>query len=103
MMRPAPPPSESAPADITATIVTQNSSVAAPSPPNEVTTIIQGAAAAAPTAVSAATDSHCKAVAGQRKKDAAVNGYDDDMQQNIFDGTYKNCLDWAAQHPGADY
>lgn len=59
--------------------------------------------AAAPAAVSAATDTHCKAVAGQRKKDAAVNGYDDDMQQHVFDGTYKNCLDWAAQHPGADY
>jgi hypothetical protein len=53
--------------------------------------------------VSAATDAHCKTVAGQRKKDAAVNGYDDDMQQHIFDGTYKNCLDWAVQHPGADY
>jgi hypothetical protein len=81
----------------------QNGPVAAPSPPAGIATVVQAAAAAAPATASAATDAHCKAVAGQRKKDADVNGYDDDMQQHIFDGTYKSCLDWAAQHPGADY
>jgi hypothetical protein len=57
-----------------------------------------GVAGAAPP-ISAAADARCKAVAGQRKSDAAVNGYDDGMQQQIFDGTYKNCMDWAARHP----
>jgi hypothetical protein len=42
----------------------------------------------------------CKAVADQRSRDSAVNGYDDDMQKQIFDGTYQTCMSWAAQHPG---
>jgi hypothetical protein len=86
---------------VSATIAVQNGP--APNPPAEVTTLTHGAVAAASAGVSAAVDAHCTAVATQRRKDAGVNGYDDDMQQRLFDGTYKNCVDWAAQHPGADY
>jgi hypothetical protein len=56
-----------------------------------------GIASAAATA-SEAQEAHCRTVAEQRKRDAAANDYDEPMQQAIFDGTLKNCMDWAAQH-----
>jgi hypothetical protein len=81
-------------------VVIQNAPVPAAVPPAAVAATAEAAAAAAAASpVSAAADARCKAVAGQRKSDAAVNGYDDGMQQQIFDGTYKNCMDWAARHP----
>jgi len=78
-------------------VVIQNAPAPAAVPPAAVATAAETAAAAVP--VSTVADARCKAVAGQRKSDAAVNGYDDGMQQQIFDGTYKNCMDWAARHP----
>jgi len=69
----------------------------APSAAAETLVPVTGVAAAT-VAVSAAADAHCKNVAQQRKRDAAANDYDDSMQQTIFDGTYKNCIDWASAH-----
>jgi len=35
---------------------------------------------------------HCSQVAAQRAADAAVNGYDRDMQRHIYDDTYRDCI-----------
>jgi hypothetical protein len=72
---------------------------AAPPSPTAAETIVPvaGATAAAVT-VSTAADTHCRSVAEQRKRDAAANEYDETMQQTIFDGTYKNCIDWDSAH-----
>jgi hypothetical protein len=48
--------------------------------------------------VSPAAEAHCKSVAQQRKQDAEANGYEDDLQQQVFDGTYKNCMEWEEKH-----
>jgi len=56
-------------------------------------------AAAAPAAAYSEQDAaHCQAVAKQRSQDASVNGYDKDMQKQIFNGTYQTCMTWVAQH-----
>ena len=54
---------------------------------------------AAPAASYSERDAaHCKAVADQRALDALANGYDSEMEQQIFAGTYRNCMSWTAQH-----
>ena len=69
-------------------------------PPAAADTIAAVAAAAATIAsVSAAEDAHCHSVAQQRKQDAGANGYDDATQQQLYDGTYQNCITWVQQHP----
>jgi hypothetical protein len=99
MVRPAPPPVETA---------------AAPSPPPapaQTTTAVAistaaGTSAAATTAPAAAPQpthsehdaARCKAVADQRALDALSNGYDSEMERQIFAGTYRNCMSWAAEH-----
>lgn len=45
-------------------------------------------------------DVHCRAVAHQRAADARANGYSFDMETTIYDGTYKDCVAWYANHPG---
>jgi hypothetical protein len=99
MVRPAPPPVDTAAAP------------PASSPPVQTTTGVAistaaGTAAAAVTAPATAPQptyserdaAHCKAVADQRALDAVSNGYDSATEQQIFAGTYQNCMSWAAQH-----
>jgi hypothetical protein len=43
-------------------------------------------------------DAHCRAVARQRGEDAAANGIAGDLQREIFDGTYSDCMEWQARH-----
>jgi len=45
-----------------------------------------------------AADSHCHSVAKARADDAAANGLDADTQRIVRDGTYANCMAWAASH-----
>jgi hypothetical protein len=99
MVRPAPPPVDTAP--------TQPAS-----PPPVQMTVGVAVSTAAGTSVAATTApaapqppahserdaAHCKAVADQRALDAVSNGYDSEMEQQIFAGTYRNCMSWAAQH-----
>jgi hypothetical protein len=94
MVRPAPPPDEAAPPAPPIAVPSSAPSSAAPMP------VLAGSAAAAPAAIAASptAEAHCKDVAQQRKRDAAANGYEEDMQKQIFSGTYKTCMDWAAQH-----
>ena len=40
-------------------------------------------------------DKACAATAAQRAEYAGANGYDGDMQQRIFVGTYDDCLRWS--------
>ena len=55
--------------------------------------------AAAPAAAYSEEDAaHCQSVAKQRSQDASVNGYEEDMQKQIFNGTYQTCMTWVAQH-----
>ena len=65
------------------------------------------AAPGAPSAAAAAnyesfraqpTDaSRCAEVARQRAGDAAAQGFEDDVRQQVYDRTYASCMDWAAQ------
>jgi len=57
------------------------------------------AAAVSTPAASAEIETRCRRVAEQRKTDGAANGYDSATQDEIFTGTLKSCMDWAAQHP----
>jgi hypothetical protein len=65
----------------------------APPPPAE-TQAPQIAAAPVPNAV----DAHCQAVAHQRAADAHANGFSFKMADVIYEGTYKDCVAWDAQH-----
>jgi hypothetical protein len=44
--------------------------------------------------------SYCESLAVQRAADAAANGYDDDTQQAVHDGSYKKCVIWETAHGG---
>lgn len=37
-------------------------------------------------------DPHCRSIAADRARDAAENGYDEDMQRRIFEDSYRRCL-----------
>jgi hypothetical protein len=41
---------------------------------------------------------NCAAVAEGRARDAGLNGYDGDMQKQIYDATYKECVAWAQKN-----
>ena len=53
------------------------------------------ASAASPT-----TDAYCATLAISRADDAAAYGIEDDLQQAVHDGTYKNCMTWITAHNG---
>jgi hypothetical protein len=59
------------------------------------------ATVASTSAGTASREAHCRAVAQQRKDDAAANYYDDDTADQIYAGTYSNCMKWEAAHPSA--
>ncbi|HTW33580.1 MAG TPA: hypothetical protein VMD53_03100 [Rhizomicrobium sp.] len=44
-------------------------------------------------------DAHCAAVARERTADAKVNGYDDDLSEIVYSGTYADCAAWDKKHP----
>jgi len=44
-------------------------------------------------------DSYCRDVARQRAADARANGYSLELETSIFQGTYRDCITRAAQHP----
>jgi len=43
-------------------------------------------------------DTYCASLAKSRTEDAAINGYDDDTQRAVHDGTYKDCVAWQTTH-----
>jgi len=43
-------------------------------------------------------DAHCHAVAHQRAADARANGYSIEMEETVYQGTYKDCMSWESQH-----
>jgi hypothetical protein len=43
------------------------------------------------------SDPACSAVAATRSRDAAVNGYDEEAQKNIWQDSYKSCVAWKAK------
>jgi hypothetical protein len=45
-----------------------------------------------------AAASHCQAVAYARAADARANGYDDDLQETVYSGTYAECAAWDERH-----
>jgi hypothetical protein len=55
-----------------------------------------------PVAASVAPDlahrASCDAAARSRANDAAVQDFDDSVQQAVYQGTYADCLKWAARH-----
>jgi hypothetical protein len=56
--------------------------------------------APAPTAPPPNYDNeHCKKVAYARASDAKVNGFDGDMRDEIYSGTYADCAAWDRAHP----
>ncbi|MGD0192971.1 MAG: hypothetical protein ABSD74_19710 [Rhizomicrobium sp.] len=67
--------------------------------------VLFGERAPAPSLQSSAAspgNAHCEDVAKSRAEDAAANGYDDDMQNAVHDGTYADCITWHNAHPGGD-
>lgn len=46
----------------------------------------------------AAMAAHCKSVARQRATDGGYMGYDDELQERVFKGTYTNCMAWETAH-----
>jgi hypothetical protein len=43
-------------------------------------------------------DAHCQAVAHARAADAKANGYDDELREIVYSGTYAECTAWDKQH-----
>jgi hypothetical protein len=72
-----------------------NPEVPVPQPPAASMTI-----ASANVQAPSGAEAHCRTLAKQRKHDAKANGYDDDLADQVYAGTYKNCMDWDAAHPG---
>jgi hypothetical protein len=68
------------------------SGVSAPAPVALASANVEGARSGA--------EIHCRTLAKQRKHDAKANGYDDDLADQVYAGTYKTCMDWDAAHPG---
>lgn len=52
----------------------------------------------APSQADTNSDAHCVSVAKQRALDARVNGYSLEMETAVYQGTYKDCAAWDAQH-----
>ena len=43
-------------------------------------------------------DAHCQAIAHERAADAKANGYDDELREIVYSGTYAECAAWDKQH-----
>jgi hypothetical protein len=39
-------------------------------------------------------DVHCRAVARQRATDALANGYGFEIEDSVYQETYRDCMDW---------
>ncbi len=98
MVRPAPPPTETAPPPLTLPAAVQATAEAAAMAAGAVASAAPAPGAGPAPTYSERDAARCKAVADQRALDAVANGYDDDMEQQIFAGTYRSCMAWAAQH-----
>lgn len=46
-----------------------------------------------------AEDPHCRKVAYARAADARANGFDDDLREKVYSGTYADCVAWDSAHP----
>jgi hypothetical protein len=46
-----------------------------------------------------ADDAHCRKVAHARAADAEANGFDDGTRDEIYSGTYADCVNWDRAHP----
>ena len=53
---------------------------------------------AAQLAPSAATNAHCRQLAGLRSRDAAYAGEDEETQDAVYSRTYAECTAWEARH-----
>lgn len=52
-------------------------------------------------ASTAPVNERCLAVAYSRKADAKANGFDDDMQAEVYNRTYAECATWDRDHTEA--
>jgi hypothetical protein len=46
----------------------------------------------------APVNAHCDQVARQRAADARANGYTLEMEDTIYQGTYRDCVAWDSRH-----
>jgi hypothetical protein len=60
-----------------------------------------GASDTTTTAAATPVNERCPGVAYQRKADAKANGFDDDMQDEVYNRTYAECAGWDRDHTGA--
>jgi hypothetical protein len=59
----------------------------------------QPIAPATPVAAAVTSDdARCQAVAYARAADAKANGFDDDLQETVYSGTYAECAAWDSRH-----
>jgi len=49
-------------------------------------------------AVATYDDAHCQAIAQERAADAKANGYDEELREIVYSGTYAECAAWDKQH-----
>jgi hypothetical protein len=98
---PAERPSSAPPAPLVyappAPALAQAPVVQAPPTPIPAQTPAIEAASATPPAIPL-VNTHCQAVAHQRAADARANGYSFEMEDLIYDGTYKDCVQWDSRH-----
>lgn len=46
----------------------------------------------------AAISEHCKSVATQRARDGSYLNFSDELQEQVYSGTYANCMKWKISH-----
>ncbi len=63
-----------------------------------VTDTFSDAQPAAEPAAQTYDNAHCQAIAYARAADARANGYDDELRDIVYSGTYDECTTWDKQH-----
>jgi hypothetical protein len=71
---------------------------AAPPPAAMPTQTVSAPAEQVPIPPQPAVEAQCRAVAQQRAEDGRLNGFDEDTQKVIEDGTYRDCMTWTPTH-----
>ncbi|HEY1708055.1 MAG TPA: hypothetical protein VGG10_07305 [Rhizomicrobium sp.] len=96
--RPPPPPERRVSAPVETAQTTTTTTVVETQKPMPPQTVYAPVAETPPVAPPAAVEAQCRAIAAQRAEDGALNGYDEDTQKVIEDGTFRDCMTWTPTH-----
>jgi hypothetical protein len=96
---PAPPEALQTPLPVSAQPVVEAQSAPPPSAmPTQTVSAPVAENSDAPAPPQTAVEAQCRAVAHQRAEDGAMNGFDEDTQKVIEDGTFRDCMTWTPTH-----